>query len=189
MKFTYKQKITLAIICVLVVGYIFGCVSIRAFYMKDISYLSECMKNVLSGGTGSSVISAFTDTVLYVCLTAFLGYSMTGFVLVFPLIFFKAYMTGFYATLCYVAYGIKGGIVVAAVMMPVSLLMFMILCIVGAEAVEFSYKAICHKVEDRRTLLKRYSITCAITLVISIGLAFWSMFLTPYILKNIQGLL
>lgn len=185
MKFTYKQKTTAAVICTLVIGYIFGCLCIRAFYMSDLSYLTECIKDVLSGKTGSGALSAFADTALYLAAAAFLGYSMCGFILIFPLIFLKAYMTGFYATLCYIAYGVRGGLVVGAAIMPVSLLTFMLLCVLGAEAAEFSYLGVCRKSENRRALLKKYSVTCAVTCLIGVGLALWSMFLTPHILDGI----
>lgn len=188
-KLTDKQKISVCVIGTLLLGYLFGCICIRFFYLDDLPYLAECIRSILNGGTASGGLYAFSDTVLYVVLVCFLGYSMAGFVLVFPVVFLKAYMTGFYATLCYITYGLRGGIVVATVIMPVSLLLFMVLCVLGAEAVEFSYKTACLKSEDRVRCLKKYSATCAVTLVISVGLMFWEWYLTPYILAGIHGIL
>lgn len=133
-----KKKYRIMALVTALAGYAGGILS--AFFASEESrkQMEEMVSLLFSGTSDGDFLSAFCSGPLFVLAEVCAGLFLFGFVLIFPILFFKTYGLGYSAGMCYAVLGSKGILTVLFGIFPSGVLVAVLMVTAAEDAFPFS---------------------------------------------------
>ena len=175
-----KQKIMIIGFAVVLVGIVCGVFG----QLPQNNGFTEYIPLIVKGNV--NLFAAVTSNTVFVLLVFLLGYFTFGFVLIYPLLFFKAFTAGVCARLCVDIYGSYGIYYRLVYILPVSAITLLLMTLLASQSFTFSLSSVFGG--EKQDVLKRLlhqTVFGSVFVLMSAFSVVWSAFLNPIVARVI----
>lgn len=184
-----RNKMFLAASATVFLGYVSGILTVLFQGNAD----GELVAQYLASQTETNWLHAFESGPLFVLLVFLCGVFLLGWLVAFPLVFYKTYGLGYSAGLFLAVYGTKGFLPLGLCLFPSAAAECLLLIRAARDAVPQSFELFRGAVgKDSAPFfsgLKGYTLRSLVIFQCSSFVLLWDLFLSPLILSGIRDLL
>lgn len=198
--FLRQKKFYMFLVTLMLIGFISGIIFIfftsasnKANITKKVIEFFDTIKASTGINYGKSLVNTLFTNLLYVILIWLLGISLIGFPIIIGILFFKSFILGLSISSIISSFGIKGLLGSFLYIFPHNIILIILYLLLGFYSLSFCYKLFSHLFLKRSINfnygMNRYLKILGISIIITILISLYQVFLSTYFLKLFTSLI
>ena len=198
--FLRQKKFYMFLVTLMLIGFISGIIYIfftsasnKANITKKVIEFFDTIKASTGINYGKSLVNTLFTNLLYVILIWLLGISLIGFPIIIGILFFKSFILGLSISSIISSFGIKGLLGSFLYIFPHNIILIILYLLLGFYSLSFCYKLFSHLFLKRSINfnygMNRYLKILGISIIITILISLYQVFLSTYFLKLFTSLI